>query len=159
MRVWPSTEASTSYSTSSALTSTRQKSQGAPQPLPPHMRPGMALRRAATVSLPDRCSGVGSFDPAGCDPIMMTSCLTGGRSSVRPGLSASRDFTIPLRSSDRKSFRREIASWGVVPRGVATRGAYSLRRCLAGGFPLWFAGRPASKGYPVFITRIFLSGL
>jgi hypothetical protein len=57
---WSSSVASTSYSTSVDDTRTRQKSQGTPQPLPPHIRPGVARRRAATVSRPLRssCTGV-----------------------------------------------------------------------------------------------------
>ena len=84
MRLSVSSWASTSYSTSSGLTSTRQKSQGAPQPLPPHMRPGTALRKAATDSLPDRCSGTGSSRPAGCDPVIVCVLPDRGRSGVRP---------------------------------------------------------------------------
>src|SRR5712671_7348222 len=84
MRVAPSSRASTSYSTSSGPTSTRQKSQGNPDPLPPHMRMGMALRRAATLN---RAGLVSPADDTRCSaahPRHVSAADTTGGSPAEP---------------------------------------------------------------------------
>jgi hypothetical protein len=51
-------------------TRTRQKSQGTPQPLPPHMRIGTARRKAATFNRADRGSPTDNFPSVGADPLI-----------------------------------------------------------------------------------------
>jgi hypothetical protein len=68
--VAPSSSASTSYSTSLGFTRTRQKSQGTPQPLPPHIRMETARRKAATFSRAGRGSPTDVFSSAGADPFI-----------------------------------------------------------------------------------------
>jgi hypothetical protein len=70
MAISPSRSASTSYSTSLEVTSTLQKSQGAPHPLPPHMRKLTARRKVATLNRWDRGSCSDAVSPAGADPFM-----------------------------------------------------------------------------------------
>ena len=65
-----SSSASISYSTSVCDTTTRQKSHGAPQPLPPHILIGTARRNAATGKRVPRCSWPGAFRSAGADPFI-----------------------------------------------------------------------------------------
>jgi hypothetical protein len=73
----PSSWASTSYSTSLAETSTRQKSQGTPHPLPPQRRMGNARRSAATLRRPVRGaspSGSVLVRSAEADPFIRLPC-------------------------------------------------------------------------------------